>query len=338
MLSNYIEIPQKGIAVCKTEEIDVSGLKPNEAIIQAEATMISAGTELSRVFEIKKGFRYPVRPGYCAVGRVLDKGDALNFEVGDKVFYTGPHASVCRFQNGIHTQGPMMFKLPEDIDSTEATIITLGLVAMNGISATEIQLGDTLVVFGLGAIGLIAALLYQELGARVIAVDPVRSRCRLAAELGIKEVFDTPSEEQLTLIRQKTGGRGADIAVDVTGLSPVIETAALCCGEHGQVILLGTPRAEYTANMTPMLNAIHMKMLRVVGAFNNLYPVHETEGSRLSVSRAFDVILQRVRDKRIDAAKFISHIITPAQAQEAYHGLMFDKENYRCVVIDWRQN
>jgi threonine dehydrogenase-like Zn-dependent dehydrogenase len=40
--------------------------------------------------------------------------------------------------------------------------------------------------------------------------------------------------------------------------------------------------------------------------------------------------------KRIDAMKIISHVIKPEEAEQAYHGLQYDREQYRCVVIDWR--
>ncbi|MEA4911359.1 MAG: hypothetical protein VB092_01945 [Oscillospiraceae bacterium] len=158
MKSDYIVIPEKGRAAVASEVVSLDGLLPNEAVLRAEATMISAGTELSRVFAIKQGFTYPVRPGYCAVGRVLAKGSALtDIDVGGRVFYSGPHASVCRLYRGERTQEPMLFPLPADIDPQAAALITLGLVAMSGVNATQVKLGDTLAVFGLGAIGLIAA-------------------------------------------------------------------------------------------------------------------------------------------------------------------------------------
>lgn len=336
MKSKYILITEKGKAECRVEEIDTSNLQPNEAVIETSASVISAGTELSRVFAIKEGFSYPVRPGYATVGKVLAKGEDLtDIEVGDKVYYSGPHASHNLYHRNVVTQSPKLFKLPKDVNDVEATLICLSLIAMNGVNATEIKLGDTLAVFGLGTIGLLAALFYQELGARVIAVDPVKSRCQLAKDIGIKETLDCPPNEQVETLIKMTGDRGVDTAVDVSGISQAIENAILSTGKHGQVVLLGSPRAAYNTNMTPILNHIHMKMIKVIGAFNRLNPLNEKEGSRLSVSRDFKVVSQRIFDKRIDASKLISHVIKPEEVEAAYHGLQFDKENYHCVVIDW---
>ena len=338
MLSKYVIITGKGQAEIQAEELDTTNLKPNEAIIETSTSLISAGTELSRVFAIKEGFTYPVRPGYAAIGTVLAKGEALeDLTVGDKVYYSGPHASVNRYRRDSKTQGPKIFKIPQDMNDYEATLICIGIIAMNGVNATEIKLGDTLAVFGLGTIGIMAALLYQELGARVIAVDPVNSRCELAKNLGIKEVLACAPDQQVAELKKMTNGRGVDIAVDVSGVSQAIENVILSCGPHGQAVLLGSPRAAYTTNVTNILNHIHMKMIKVIGAFNNLNPVYEKEGSRLCVARDFKVVSERIYDKRIDASKIISHIIKPEEIEKAYHGLMYEKEVYQCVVIDWKK-
>jgi threonine dehydrogenase-like Zn-dependent dehydrogenase len=111
----------------------------------------------------------------------------------------------------------------------------------------------------------------------------------------------------------------------------------MSCGLHGQAILLGSPRAAYTTNVTNILNHIHMKMIKVIGAFNNLNPVYEKEGSRICVERDFKVVCDRIYDKRIDASKIISQIIKPEEVERAYHGLMYEKEVYRCVVIYWKK-
>ena len=336
MLAKTVIIPAKGRAEVVEEQLDTSNLQPNEAIIQAEASMISAGTELSRVFEIKKGFSYPVRPGYSAVGKILAKGGGLtDLKVGDRVFYTGPHTSVCRFSRGTRTQGPMIFKLPEGIEAREGTLITLALVAISGVNSMEVRLGDRVGVFGMGMIGLLAAVMLRKLGADVVAIDPVPERCALAQQMGVTQILDCPAEEQLAQLQARFGG--LDGAMDVTGAARAIETAVLACKKYGQVALLGTPRAACTLDVTPMLNAIHMRMLRVTGAFNSLEPVFESEGMGLNVSRNFETICGMILSRELPVSWLISHVISPEEAERAYHGLMYEPDLYQCVVIDWGQ-
>jgi threonine dehydrogenase-like Zn-dependent dehydrogenase len=337
MQSKYIEIVEKGVVVVKNEEISLDDLGPNEAIIQNETSVISAGTELSRVFALKPGVTYPVRPGYAAIGRILQKGSALtDYEVGERVFYLGNHASLLRFTGNGGEEWNHFFKVPEGLDSVEAPLACMIGIALTGPNVCEVKIGDSVAVFGLGVVGLLAALLYQINGARVIGLDPVESRCELAKSLGIREVIACAPAEQAEAVKALTEGLGADISVDAVGHSSVIGTAIQAARPYGQVVLLGTPRVAAEGNLTDIFNPIHMKMLTVRGALATGAPLKSVPGNRLSFERnyrnAFDLML----NKQIDASKIISHVIRPEEAEVAYHGLYYDKEHYRCVVIDWR--
>jgi threonine dehydrogenase-like Zn-dependent dehydrogenase len=132
-----------------------------------------------------------------------------------------------------------------------------------------------------------------------------------------------------------TKQKGADIIVDATGLSPVVENAIEVAAKNAQVVLLGSPRSDYTTNVTPMLNAIHMRNIKVIGALNQLYPFEEKEGSRISQRRGMDYITELMVKKIIDVDKFISHVVKPEDIMSAYDGLMNHKEVYTSVLVDW---
>ena len=334
MKSTYVELVDIGKSRIVEEELDTNDLKPNEAIIKAEYSMISAGTELSRAFAIKKGFKYPVRPGYCMVGTVIEKGEDLDLEVGDKVFSGSNHASITRYSNSGKTQGGSIFKLPNGIDLKEATAINLCLIAIQGVNLSEVKLGDTVAIFGLGNIGIIVGLMYQKLGCKVIGLDPVESRCLLAKEMGIKNVSSNVNQKEV--IDEITKSKGADICVDVTGASPAIINAIACSKKYGQVILLGSPRQGYECDITPTLNAIHMKNLKVIGAFNESCPVENTEGRDDSVHNNFNKVCEMIMNKDIDVNKLISKVIDPKDCEQAYYDLMYNKDKVNCIVYDWR--
>lgn len=333
MESNYVQLIAKGKSILTNEDINIDNLKANEAIIKASYSMISAGTELSRAFEIKKGFSYPVRPGYSMVGRVLKKGSDLDINVGDKVFVNCPHASVVRWDNTNITQGHGIYKIPQKIDDVQATAINLCLVAIQGVNLSEVKIGDTVAIFGLGNIGIITALMYQKLGARVIALDPVKQRCELAQNMGIE---NTSSElNQVDTINSFTNNKGADICVDVTGMSQAIINAINSTKRYGQVILLGSPRQGYECDITPVLNTIHMKNLKVLGAFNQTAPVNSVEGSDNSLTKNLDIVCKMIMNKEIDISKLVSKIIDPKDCEQAYYDLMYNKDKVNCVVFDW---
>jgi len=333
MKSSYVELYEIGKSRVVEEEIETSNLKANEAIIKLKYSMISAGTELSRAFAIKKGFKYPVRPGYCGVGEVLQKGENINAEVGDYVFVSSYHASLVRWSDSGKTQGNTIIKLPKGIDLKEATVINLLLVALSGVNLTNVKMSDKVCVFGLGNIGIITALMYQKLGCDVLALDLVKERCDLAKNMGIKYV--SSDEDQLKAVNEFTNNKGADITVDVTGISPAIISAIDSCKKYGQVLLLGSPRQGYECDITPVFNKIHMKNLTVLGGFNETAPVYPCEGSDNSVIKNFNRACELIINKDIDVSKLITKIIDPKECESAYYDLMYNKNKVNCVIFDW---
>lgn len=319
-------------------EIDAENLKPHECLIETYVSLISAGTELSRVFGLKKGAAYPVNPGYCSVGKILKKGEEVyQAEEGDVVLFSGPHSSH-QIYDYTASDGGILHKLDGGTTPEEGAFLMMCWIAMNGILPADVKLGDTCAVMGLGNLGLILSILYKRMGTKVISVDPVRHRCALAQEMGISYVVDCAPENQAEEIMALTDGKGADIVVDASGLSACVETCIKVAAKYGQVILLGSPRTDYTTNVTPSFNAIHTKMLTVVGAFNRRYPYEEQEGSRLSSKRAMKYLEGLMREKAIDVKKFISHIIKPTaeDLMFAYDGLMNKKGDFTGVIIDWK--
>lgn len=320
------------------EIIDIKEIKPNHCLIETEVSLISPGTELSRVYGLKVGATYPVFPGYCSVGKVLKIGDNIkHVKVGDRVLFSGPHRSLSLYDYTT-SDGGILYPLKKETDPIAGAFLNMAWIAMNGILPAEVKLGDTVVVMGLGMLGLIVSLYYQEMGARVIALDPVKSRSELAKKMGIKEVVDCEANLQEEAVLKLTGGNGAEIVVDATGLSQAIETGLKLASEYGQVILMGSPRTPYESNITNSFSLIHMKMLTVIGTLNRRYPVFKVTGNNLNVTRMMGYIEDLINNKVLDVDMFISHVIKPTEEEllKAYDGLMNKKEEYTGVIIDWR--
>ena len=332
MKSYYVELTDIGKSRVNVEEIETDNLADNEAIIKSEYSLISAGTELSRAFALKKGFKYPVRPGYSTVGKIIAKGKNIKAEIGDRVFASCPHSSVARWIDEDKVQDGHIIKLPNDISSIEATAINLGLVALQGVNLSEVKLGYKVAVFGLGNIGIMTGLIYQKLGMDVACFDIVENRCLLAKQMGIKNVCFSNYQEYTD---DFTKGKGFDICVDVTGLSSVIIDCMKYARRYGQVILLGSPRQSYETDVTPMLSNIHMKNLKVIGAFNQTSPVYAKEGSNDSMMHNFEVVCELIKNKDIDINKMISKVIDPKDCEQAYYDLMYNKDTTNCIVFDW---
>lgn len=337
MDKKFIEFSQKGVVSVRHEELDIASLKPDEVVIRNEASVISSGTELARLHGVEPTDTFPARPGYGSIGRIIAKGSNIrDFGIGDRVFYAGKHASVQRFSHCEDHQWAYLFPVPEKLDPVEAAVGCMAQIAMTAPNQTELRLGDRVAVFGAGILGVLAAIIYKLRGAEVIVLDPVKERCELAHRMGIDTVIDVPAEQQADAIMQLTGGKGVEVAVDAAGHSAVICSCIKAAALFGQIVLLGSPRASYTIDVGPVFLELFRKEQVLRSAHMWQYPVKARRGCNMSVEWAFEKSFDLIKSGKIDAKALISHVIKPEQAPEAYDGLLNDRKNYTCVVIDWR--
>ncbi|MGN1343457.1 MAG: zinc-binding dehydrogenase, partial [Traorella sp.] len=231
-------------------------LNEQEYLIETEVSLISAGTELSRVFGLKKGAKYPSAPGYCSVGKVLKCGNkSSSIQPDDRVLFSAPHGSAHVFDPA-KSDGGILYKLNPETSSVDGTFLMMCWIAMNGILPVDVKLSDTVAIVGLGTLGLVCSVYYKQMGCDVIAIDPVKKRGDVARSLGIENVVDCRVEQQYEEVMKLTNQRGVDIVVDASGLSSCIEFAVKIAAMYGQVVLMGSPRVDYVTNVTPTFNAI----------------------------------------------------------------------------------
>jgi len=330
MKTQFIQIDGIEKISLQTQELNQSPLSATEVIIQSHLSYISPGTELSRVFGLKEGATYPVRPGYCTVGTILKSGrdDIL---AGDRVLATAPHSSAFRFDPA-KSDGGVLYKLDPKTSDEEGAFLEMAWIACNGILPAEVKLGDRVLILGLGTLGLVVSRLYQSMGCEVLGADSQKERVQRALAMGIPAIDCTEAD----LIIKSHGT--FDICVDAAGVSQAEATAILCASKYGQVLFLGSPRTSHTMDVTPIFNRIHMNMLTIIGAMNRRYPFAPTSGSRMNIQRTMAHLESLLHSKFIDVEKFISHRIKPEpdEVLKAYQGLMYDKDHYLGVIINWK--
>jgi L-iditol 2-dehydrogenase len=141
----------------------------------------------------------------------------------------------------------ILYRLPDGLSFEHAAMVEPVSVAVHAVDRLPIRLGDTAVVVGTGMIGLLVVQALRAAGcASVFAVDVASSRLELARRLGADEGFlanqaDVPGE-----ILRRTGGRGADVAVEAVGLTDAAATAIACVRKGGAIALVGniSPKVE----------------------------------------------------------------------------------------------
>ncbi len=177
----------------------------------------------------------PLPLGYCNVGRVIAIGDAVSeFFIGDRVASNGPHAEVVTVPKNL------VVKIPDSVSDEDATFTVIGSIGLQGIRLLKPQLGETIVVVGLGLIGLITCQLLQTNGCNVIGVDLDQTKCDMAGYWGIKSVNPKTNDPVKSVmdISQGTGADGVLITAS-TKSNDIISQAAQMSRKRGRIILVG---------------------------------------------------------------------------------------------------
>lgn len=250
-----------GVRDLRYEESRDAPLAAGQVRIRTLFSGISAGTELSKYRgtspymtrswdEKDRLFRdtdtpswtFPVRTlGYEAVGEIVEVGaDVHGLKPGDRVFGTWSHAT-----HHVWTEADaVQRRLPDGADPRIGIFSHIGAVALNGVGDAHIRIGDLVAVFGLGVPGQIVAQAARASGAYVIGIDPIESRRTMAEKLGVDRTFDPSSGSVADLIKGETGGRGADVCIEVSGAAPALAEAMRTVAYASRVVVMGAFQGE----------------------------------------------------------------------------------------------
>ncbi len=104
---------------------------------------------------------------------------------------------------------------PADVDPVVGCFVRVGAIALNAVLAADAGIGDTVIIFGQGVIGLLATHYAAMSGCTVVAVDGIAGRRDVARRMGAHHVL-APGPDTAPTIRELTGGRGADVAIELS--------------------------------------------------------------------------------------------------------------------------
>lgn len=271
---------------------------------------------------VRNKLNQPLPLGYCNVGVVEEVGRGVTgFKVGDRVANNGPHAEfVCVPQN-------LCAKVPDGVTDEEAAFTMIGSIALQGVRLANPTLGETVVVVGLGLVGLMAAQLLKANGCRVIGYDFDQQKVDIAVGRGILAFNPGKGTDPVKYVLEMTEGIGAD-AVVISASSPsndIIHQAAEMSRKRGRVVLVGVigldmQRADfYKKELTFQVSCSYGP-----GRYEDDY---EQKGLdypfafvRWTENRNFKAILQLLADRSIDVDCLISERVK----LEDYHHIYGD--------------
>ncbi len=349
--------------VIEIANIPVPNKKHKQLLIKTQNTLISSGTErmlleFGKAGLIKKAMKNPekfqmvlnkiqtdgIQPtietvfnklnkplplGYCNVGNVVDLGEEIiNFNIGDRVVSNGPHAEV------VAVPINLCAKIPKSVSNEEASFTVLGAIALQGIRLLKPTLGESVVVTGLGLIGLITVQILRANGCRVLGLDFDKNKLKLAQQFGA-EVVNINEEKNPTKIAETfSRGRGVDgvIVTATTTSSKPIHQAALMCRKRGRIVLVGVSGLElsredfYKKELTFQVSSSYGP-----GRYDQNY---EDKGQdypigyvRWTEQRNLEAVLDMMALGSLNVKPLITHKFDIQEAKKAYALIEANKES-----------
>ena len=338
--------------------------RPGGVLVQSLFSLISTGTEMMKLAEAKMSMvgKARARPdqvrkvmdtvsqqgavatykkvmsrldsytplGYSLCGVVVEVGQgAEEFKVGQLVAAAGNEYALHAEYNWIPVN--LCAPVPQGVSPEHAAFATVGSIAMHGVRRAEVQLGDTACVIGLGLVGQLVVRLLIASGVRVIGLDVIEERCRLAEQAGAV-LCAAPKDDGMEAVQRSldeiSGGHGADhifLAAGGSSNAPV-EAAARLARDRARVVDIGKTRLDlpWTAYYDKELD-VRFSRSYGPGRYDERY---ELEGIdypigyvRWTERRNLECFLDLIARKEIEVETLVSGVFPLETASTVYADL-----------------
>ena len=323
----------EGVNDIKLKEVPMPVLEEGELLLKVKASLI-CGTDV-RIYRGRKtkGVRTPSILGHEFAGVIEEVcGDVGEFKKGDLVSiapivpclkcyyckhdqeniclnrtahgyeYDGGFAEYVKIPAAVLKSGNV-YKVPEGVSIEDIPLAEPLACCINGQRQSPIKLGDAVVIFGAGPIGLMHLLLAKSSGGMVIVSEPNEKRRKTALELGADIVVDPTSEDLEKVVLNSTDGIGADVVIMAIGIPALVNDTLKIARKGGTINLFA---GFSVGDMPPVdVNLIHYKELNITG-------------TSASARRDHEKAIRLIKNGTIDASKIITHKFPLDQADEAF--------------------
>lgn len=262
----------------------------------------------------------PLPLGYCNVGKVIAVGKGVtDFKVGDRVASNGNHAEF------VSVPQNLVAHIPENVSDEEAAFTVIGSIGLQGIRLANPTFGETVVVVGLGLIGLVTAELLKANGCNVIGFDFDAQKVAMAQAKGITAINPAEGTDQVKFVLEQTGGIGAD-AVIITASAKsdeIIAQSAQMSRKRGRVVLVGVIGLNISrADFYEKEISFQVSCSYGPGRYDENY---EQKGQdypigfvRWTEKRNFEAILQAISKNQLDVSPLITERVKLQNYEEIY--------------------
>jgi predicted dehydrogenase/threonine dehydrogenase-like Zn-dependent dehydrogenase len=282
---------------------------------------------LTTVDAVRSKLGQPLPLGYCNVGVVSQVGrGAEQFKPGDRVLSNGPHADVVRVPKNLCA------KIPDNVSDEAAAFTVVASIGLQGIRLVAPTLGESVVVTGVGLIGLLTVQLLRAQGCRVLAIDFDQRKLELAKQFGAEICNPGMGEDPVAAGMAFSRGNGVDaviITASTKSNDPVTQAARMS-RKRGRIVLVGVTGLELNrADFYEKELSFQVSCSYGPGRYE---PDYEQKGMdyplpfvRWTEQRNFEAVLDMLAAGALNVEALITHRFIFENAADAYAVLTDDK-------------
>ncbi len=306
-------------------------LAADEVLVETAASAISAGTELlvyrdqtpenmeidEELTGFEGDFSYPMQYGYAAVGQVTETGSDVDADwLGQTVFSFTPH------QTQFTASPEELVSVPDKIAAAHATLLPTVETATNLVLDCHPRLGEQVIVFGAGVVGLCVTRLLAAFPLEsLVVVDPLDNRRAIARKMGADRAIH-PDTVAKTV-------SDVDLAVELSGQPDVLNDALGVVGYDGRIVIGSWYGAKQTS--VDFGGRFHRNRIELISS--QVSTIDPELRGRWDKDRRFETALDWL--EQIDPDRLITHQIPFSEAQDAYELLDEHPEPVLQVVLTY---
>jgi 2-desacetyl-2-hydroxyethyl bacteriochlorophyllide A dehydrogenase len=292
-----------------------------QVLVRASCSAISPGTEMlfyrgkfipdlpldSIIDGLTEPAAYPIKYGYSMVGEVIELGEGVaSGWLGRRVFVFHPHENL--FAAAVESLMPV----PENIPNEDAVFLPNMETAVNFIMDGAPLIGERVVVFGQGIIGLLTTSLLARFPLKdLVTLDSYLLRRQASLQVGAHASFDPSAQAVLDELKELLQ-MGADLTLEISGSPQALNQALAVTGFAGRVVI-GSWYGARTAELT-LGGGFHRSRIRLLSS--QVSTIDPQLSARWNKSRRFDLVWQMIAELR--PSRWITHRFPLEQAGQAY--------------------
>lgn len=319
-------------------ERDTRPMDPGMVTVKTAVSTVSPGTEKANITGDPNiagagapSTKFPRFLGYSSAGTVIEVGEGVkDIKVGDRVIVMwGTHAAY----NTVPQE--KIVKIPDGIDFHTAALLLIAAFPTAAIRKTRLEVGESLLVMGLGLLGQFAVRVARAAGAvPVIAADPIEERRKMALAGGADYALDPLAPGFADEVKRLTRV-GVKCGIEVTGQGAGLDELLDCMARFGRVALLGCTRDK---NFTiDYYRKIHAPGITVVGAHTKARPEVESAPGWFTHHDDITALCDLILHGRMDLSDFLRHRHQPEECPEVYRDLIENPAFPMATQFDWTE-